>query len=128
LLLTVSDLMHTGDQIPLVRLNAPFKELLLEMTRKRLGTAGVTDEDGRLAGIFTDGDLRRRMEQQGDLFAFTAAEVMTPKPKTIAESELVVTAVARMEDYKITTLFVVDDDNYPRGILHLHDILASGAV
>ncbi len=81
-----------------------------------------------MAGIFTDGDLRRQMELQGDLFARTAAEVMTAKPKTIVATELAVTAVARMEGFKITTLFVVDDDNYPRGIIHLHDILTSGAV
>jgi arabinose-5-phosphate isomerase len=128
LLLTVSDLMHSGDQMPLVGLTAPFKDVLLEMTRKRLGTTGVIDGDGRLAGIFTDGDLRRQMERHTDLFNRTASDVMTAKPKTIAATELAVTAVARMEGHKITTLFVVDDDNYPRGILHLHDILKSGAV
>lgn len=128
LLLTVSDLMHTGDEIPLVRSDASFKDVLLEMTRKRLGTTGVIDADGRLTGIFTDGDLRRQMERQENLFALTAAAVMTARPKTIPATELAVTAVARMEDFKITTLFVVDDDNYPRGILHLHDILTSGAV
>ena len=128
LLLTVADLMHTGEQIPLVGLEAPFKDVLLEMTRKRLGTTGVTDASGKLAGIFTDGDLRRQMERQTDLFARKAFEVMTARPKTIAATELAVTAVARMEDFKITTLFVVDDENRPRGILHLHDILTSGAV
>ncbi len=128
LLLTVSDLMHTGEQLPLVGLTAPFKDVLLEMTRKRLGTTGVIDSDGRLAGIFTDGDLRRQMERHTDLFNRTASDVMTAKPKTIAATELAVTAVARMEGHKITTLFVVDDDNFPRGILHLHDILKSGAV
>jgi arabinose-5-phosphate isomerase len=128
LLLTVSDLMHTGEQIPLVAIEAPFKDVLLEMTRKRLGTTGVVDSEGRLAGIFTDGDLRRQMERQTDLFARKASEIMTAKPKTIAATELAVTAVARMEGFKITTLFVVDDDNRPKGILHLHDILASGAV
>jgi arabinose-5-phosphate isomerase len=128
LLLTVSDLMHQGEQIPLVALDAPFKDVLLEMTRKRLGTTGVVDSEGKLAGIFTDGDLRRQMERQTDLFARKAFEIMTAKPKTIAATELAVTAVARMEGFKITTLFVVDDDNHPKGILHLHDILTSGAV
>jgi arabinose-5-phosphate isomerase len=128
LLLTVADLMHTGDEIPLVALEAPFKDVLLEMTRKRLGTTGVIDDERHLVGIFTDGDLRRQIEKASDLFSLTAADIMTRKPKTIAATELVVTGVARMEDFKITTLFIVDDDGCPRGILHLHDILTSGAV
>jgi arabinose-5-phosphate isomerase len=128
LLLTVGDLMHTGDQMPLVGITAPFKDVLVEMTRKRLGATGVVGPDGRLVGIFTDGDLRRHVERQGDLFALSAADVMTKNPKTVSKSELAVVALARMEDFKITTLFVVADDGYPQGILHLHDILTSGAV
>ena len=128
LLLTVGDLMHAGDQIPLVGISAPFKDVLVEMTRKRLGATGVLDPDGRLAGIFTDGDLRRHVERQGDLFALSAADVMTKNPKTISKSELAVVALGRMEDFKITILFVVADDGRPQGIIHLHDILTSGAV
>jgi arabinose-5-phosphate isomerase len=128
LLLTVGDLMHTGDHMPLVRENSSFRDVLVEMTRKRLGTTGVVDDDGRLVGIFTDGDLRRQTEKRTDLFSMSAAEVMTRNPKTIEESELVVSAVAKMEDFKITTLFVVDNDRFPRGIIHLHDILSTGTV
>ncbi|MBD3298112.1 MAG: KpsF/GutQ family sugar-phosphate isomerase [candidate division Zixibacteria bacterium] len=128
LLLTVGDLMHTGDQVPLVTEDASFRDVLVEMTRKRLGTAGVVDNGGRLIGIFTDGDLRRQTEIRTDLFSLTASDLMTRNPKTIESSELVVSAVARMEDHKITTLFVVDDECYPRGIIHLHDILSTGTV
>ncbi len=128
LLLTVADLMHGGEQVPLVGIDAPFKDVLVEMTRKRLGATGVLDSEGRLIGIFTDGDLRRHVERQGDLFALSAADVMTKNPKTISKSELAVVALGRMEDFKITTLFVVADDGRPQGIIHLHDILTSGAV
>jgi arabinose-5-phosphate isomerase len=128
LLLTVADLMHTGDAVPLVHRGAPFKDVLVEMTRKRLGTAGVLDDEGRLVGIFTDGDLRRRIESGGDLFALTASQVMTKSPKTVAASELAVGALARMEDSRITVLFVIDEKGCPAGILHMHDVLSSGAV
>lgn len=128
LLLTVADLMHTGEAIPLVRAEAPFKDVLVEMTRKRLGTAGVIDDEGRLVGIFTDGDLRRRVETGGDLFSLSASQVMTRNPKTIVASELVVGALARMEDNRITVLFIVDEKGCPVGILHMHDVLSSGAV
>jgi arabinose-5-phosphate isomerase len=126
LLLSVGDLMHTGDAIPLVREDVPCKELLFEMTRKRLGSAGIVDSAGHLVGIFTDGDLRRQVERQGDLLALTAADVMTRNPKTIVATEMAVAALAKMEEWKITVLFVVDDDNRPHGILHTHDILSAG--
>ncbi|MEW5700635.1 MAG: KpsF/GutQ family sugar-phosphate isomerase [Candidatus Zixiibacteriota bacterium] len=128
LLLTVADLMHTGDAIPLVNQEAPFKDVLVEMTRKRLGATGVVDDSGRLVGIFTDGDLRRRVETGGDLMSLTAAQVMTPGPKTVAATELAVGALARMEENRITVLFVIDAKGHPAGILHMHDVLSSGAV
>ncbi|HUU44565.1 MAG TPA: KpsF/GutQ family sugar-phosphate isomerase [Acidobacteriota bacterium] len=128
LLLTVADLMHTGETIPLVREDAAFKELLVEMTRKRLGAAGVVDAAGRLVGIFTDGDLRRTIGQYDDLFALRAQDVMTKNPKTIVESELAVAALARMEEWKITVLIVTDTDGRPCGALHMHDILSAGVA
>jgi arabinose-5-phosphate isomerase len=128
LLLTVSDLMHAGPAVPLVADTVSFKELLFEMTRKRVGAAGVVDADGRLIGIFTDGDLRRAVEQRSDLFELHASDVMTPHPKAIAESELAVTALTRMEESKITVLFVTDPDNRPVGVLHMHDILSAGVA
>lgn len=128
LLLTVSDVMHSGDQSPRVSETATFKDLLVEMTRKRLGCAAVVDEANRLVGIFTDGDLRRQIESQRDLFALHAADVMTRNPKHVVASELAVSAIARMEDAKITVLAVVDDAGLLAGIVHMHDILSSGAV
>lgn len=128
LLLTVADLMHTGDEIPTVRGDAPFKDVLVEMTRKRFGATGVVDDNGRLIGVFTDGDLRRQIERNTSLLDVTAADVMTRNPKTIAAEELAVAALARMEDHRITALFIIDGSRRPQGILHMHDILRSGAV
>lgn len=128
LLLTVGDVMHSGDQSPSVAESATFKELLVEMTRKRLGCAAIVDAENRLIGIFTDGDLRRHIESQRDLFALHAADVMTRNPKQIAEGELAVGALALMENAKITVLAVVDDAGHLAGIVHMHDILSAGAV
>jgi len=128
LLLTVADLMHAGDEVPLVPIDAPFKDVLVEMTRKRFGATGVVDANGCLVGVFTDGDLRRQVERHIDLMKASAADVMTRNPKTISSTELAVAAVARMEDHRITSLFILDHNRKPLGILHLHDILRSGAV
>ncbi|MCH8992308.1 MAG: KpsF/GutQ family sugar-phosphate isomerase [Acidobacteria bacterium] len=126
LLLSVADLMHSGDAVPTVGMDAPFKELLIEMTRKRLGISGVVDESGRLMGVFTDGDLRRQVERHRELFALTAGAVMSKSPKTVSETELAVTALAQMEDWKIMVLFITDAEGRPRGVLHMHDILSAG--
>lgn len=128
LLLTVSDIMHTGDDIPLVNIDVLVKELLVEMTRKRLGVSGITDADGRLIGVFTDGDLRRVIGTHAELLTMTAGSVMTATPRTIAPAELAVTALARMEEHKITNLFIVDENNRPVGALHMHDIVSAGIV
>jgi arabinose-5-phosphate isomerase len=128
LLLTVADLMHTAGEIPLVPLEASFKDVIVEMTRKRLGTTGVVDGDGRLAGVFTDGDLRRLVERGSDLLALRASEMMTRSPRTIPAAELAVGALAKMEDSRITVLYIVDDDGRPVGVLHMHDVLSSGVV
>jgi len=128
LLLTVGDIMHTGDQIPIVRQDAPMKDVILEITAKRFGTTAVVDSEGKLVGIFTDGDLRRRVEKRTDPLAGTAAEAMTPRPKTISADELAATALNRMEKHKITCLLTVDEKHRPVGIVHLHDILQAGVV
>jgi arabinose-5-phosphate isomerase len=123
----VSDLMHSGDALPLVGHGAPMSEVLLAITRKGFGVAGVTDEAGRLAGIITDGDLRRHMD---GLMGLTAEQVMTASPRTIAPESLAEQAVAVMNAHKITCLFVVDPraDRLPTGILHIHDCLRAGVV
>lgn len=124
-LLKVRDLMHTD--MPLIAETAPMSEALLEISRKGFGMVGVTDADGRLAGIITDGDLRRHMQ---GLLDQTAGAVMTRNPRTIAPDAFSETAVAVMNDRKITCLFVVspDDPGRAQGILHIHDFLRAGVV
>jgi arabinose-5-phosphate isomerase len=121
--------MKRGDEIPLVRAEAPMKEALFEITSKRLGLTGVVDGEGRLMGAITDGDLRRGLEKKGDIFGLNAADLMTRAPKVIAAETLAAEAVAVMEQYPITALFIVDQQSKkPIGIIHLHDIIKAGVV
>jgi arabinose-5-phosphate isomerase len=126
-LLKVADLMHADEAMPLVPETLPMGEVLLEMSRKGFGVAGVTDGAGRLTGIVTDGDLRRHMD---GLLTHTAGEVMTRDPRTIAPGAVAEKAVAIMRDRKITCLFVVDPagDGRALGILNIHDCLRAGVV
>jgi arabinose-5-phosphate isomerase len=125
----VKDLMHTGDEIPKVYLGTPMSKTVIEMSSKRLGHAVVVDDNGRIAGIITDGDLRRGIEKRGGkLFELTAEEVMTKSPKAISEEELAAKALSIMENYSITALVVPDRDGRAIGIIHLHDILKQGIV
>ncbi len=114
----VRKLMHSGKQLPLVGEAASMHDAVVVMTEKRLGIAGVTDQDGRLVGVITDGDLRRNIERG---LEHKAADFMTAEPKTIGPDSLVADAVALFEDYKITSLFVVGDDGKPLGVVHIHD-------
>jgi arabinose-5-phosphate isomerase len=125
---TVSDLMHAGDEIPVVPLNAGANEVLVEMTSKRLGATCVVDEQGYLRGVITDGDLRRSLERGFDLGAVIAADLMTEAPKTIEEDALAAVAVNRMEEHEITQLVIVDEEGIPAGIVHLHDLLRAKVV
>jgi arabinose-5-phosphate isomerase len=121
-LATVRQLMHTGDAIPRVEANTPMPEVIYEMSRKKLGIATV-EQDGKLAGIVSDGDLRRLLERDGpDGLRKTAGEVMNPTPKTISGAELAARALHTMEERKITSLIVVDSDNRIEGVIHLHDL------
>ncbi len=125
----VKDLMHTGGDIPKVFLKTPMSKAMVEMSSKRLGHAIVLDESDRVAGVITDGDLRRGIEQWGGkLFELAAEEVMTRNPKTVSEEELAVKALSIMESYSITALVVPDVDGRAIGIIHLHDILREGIV
>ena len=121
----VRDLMHTD--MPLVPLQTPMTEALLAISRAGFGVVGVTDAKGALAGIVTDGDLRRHMD---GLLSHTAGEVMTRAPRTVAPDALAETALALMQDRKITCLFVVDPAGAgdPAGILHIHDLLRAGVA
>jgi arabinose-5-phosphate isomerase len=119
----VEDLMHTGDEIPRVMPNTPMKDVLFEMTRKRLGMTTVVDEAGRLVGMISDGDLRRQMERHGyALLDRAAGECMTPNPVVIARHELATRALDAMESRKITSLVVVGPDGAVDGVVHLHDL------
>lgn len=121
----VSDLMHRGDALPLVQGTAPMGDTLIEISRKGFGVVGVTDAQGLLVGIITDGDLRRHMD---GLLTLTAADVMTRAPRTISPEALAEAAVGVMNDRKITCLFVIDPDRpgSPEGLIHIHDCLRIG--
>lgn len=130
LLLRVEDLMHTGSDIPLVSPGTLLRDALFEITSKKLGVTGVVDGQGKLAGVFTDGDLRRIMAQGLETLQLPIAEVMTISPKRILRRNLAAKAVQVMEKYAITSLFVFEDEQsqIPVGIIHLHDLLKSGVV
>ncbi|WP_148254641.1 KpsF/GutQ family sugar-phosphate isomerase [Aidingimonas lacisalsi] len=128
LLLRVSDLMHQGERLPQVTLGSPLRDALLEITNKGLGFTCVTDTEGRLEGVYTDGDLRRTLDQHHDLRTLVVDEVMTRPGKRIAPDTLAAEAVRIMEDNRITALAVVDDDERPIGALHMHDLLSSGVI
>lgn len=129
LLITVQDLMHKGDNIPKVFLDTPMSKAVIEMSSKRLGHTIVLDNNGRVAGIIADGDVRRGLEKWGgQLFELTAKEVMSGTPKTLREEELAAKALSIMESHSITALVVLDGDGRAIGIIHLHDILKQGIV
>lgn len=128
-LLKIEDLMHRSDEVPLVVDTTPFQDMLLEITSKRLGVTGVVDANGELVGIITDGDLRRALATIDDVRRAIAAAIMTRNPKTIAPSAWAEQAVAIMERYSITSLFVLaDGSRRPVGIIHVHDLLKAGVV
>ncbi len=125
----VKDLMHTGNDLPLVTPDLPMSKTVIEMSSKRLGHTIVVSSEGKIAGIITDGDVRRGLEKWGGkLFEMSAAEVMTRNPKIISEEELAAKALSIMEKYSITALVVTDKDYIPLGLIHLHDILKHGIV
>lgn len=129
LLIKVKDLMHTGDSIPVVLPHVSMTEAIIEISSKRLGVTIVADEDRKIRGVITDGDLRRGIQKWGkSFFEMKAEEVMTENPKTISEEELAVKALSIMENYSITSLIVPDGDGKARGLIHLHDILKKGIV
>jgi arabinose-5-phosphate isomerase len=127
LFLRVEDLMAHGEQLPLVREETSVKDALFEITSKRLGVTGVADANGKLVGVITDGDLRRALERRGQILHLMAKEIMTRNPKTIPADTLASEAVAVMERFPITSLFVLENGSgKPLGVVHLHDLVKAG--
>ena len=121
-LMRVEHVMHSGQAAPVVRATATMQDVIHEMSSKRLGMTCVVDEDGRLLGVFTDGDLRRQMTRRGNVLELTAGDVMTPTPITIDRNPLAVEALRVMETHKITAVVVVDEQRHVEGVVHLHDL------
>lgn len=128
LLLRVGDIMHRGGEVPTVADDVLVSEALLEMTGKKLGMTAVVDRDQRVAGIFTDGDLRRMLEKNLDVHATPVSRVMTHPCKTIDADILAAEAMQIMENKKINALLIVDEDNVLQGALNMHDLLRAGIV
>ena len=126
LLLRVTDLMRSGEHLPRVRPCAPLHEALLEMTRKGLGMTTICDDNCRLLGVFTDGDLRRVIDAGTDMRNASIHEVMTSGGKSIAPEQLAAEAVLMMEQHKITSLVVLGSDQRLLGVVHMHDLLRAG--
>lgn len=125
---TVEDIMHRGEEVPLVPRDTPLKDALFVISSKRLGVTGVVNDNGTLVGVITDGDVRRAMAQGIDLFTTKAGEIMTRNPKRLRSSELAAAALRKMEEFSITSLFVFDerDPEALVGIVHIHDLLKAG--
>ena len=129
LLLHITDVMHAGDEVPRIRAGATVSEALVEMSRKRLGMTAVVDGDGTLLGLYTDGDLRRTLDDAAvDLRSTVIDEVMTRTPRTIGADALAVEAARLMEEHKINALLVVDAANKVVGALNIHDLLRARVV
>jgi arabinose-5-phosphate isomerase len=129
LLLHIADVMHAGDEIPMVREQASLGDVLVEMSRKRLGMTAVVDDDGRLLGLYTDGDLRRTLADPAiDVRSARIVEVMTRTPVTIGSDALAVEAARLMETHKINALLVVDATQHVVGALNIHDLLRARVV
>jgi arabinose-5-phosphate isomerase len=125
----VADLMHSGNRLPLIFRDTPMSRAVIEMSSKRLGHAVVVDQERNIAGVLTDGDVRRGLERWGGkLFDLPAEQVMTKNPKSISQDELAAKALSIMESFSITALIVPDEDGKPLGMIHLHDILRQGIV
>ncbi len=128
LLLHITDVMHTGEELPKVDEGASLSQALVEMSRKRLGMTAVVDAQERLIGLFTDGDLRRALDSALDVRTASIAEVMTRNPRTIGADQLAVEAARLMETHKINGLIVVDDGGRAVGALNIHDLLRARVV
>jgi arabinose-5-phosphate isomerase len=121
-LMRVESLMHQGDHVPRVMSAAIMREVIYEMSRKGLGMTSVVDAEGRLLGIITDGDLRRKMASSPNVLDLTAGDVMTAHPVTISRTTLAAEALHLLETRKITSIVVIDSSRHVEGVVHLHDL------
>jgi arabinose-5-phosphate isomerase len=128
LLLRLADIMHCDKRLPVVSETAPIKEALMEMTQKGLGMTAVVNQDNQLTGIFTDGDLRRILDEQIDIHSDKILTVMTHNPVVATPQLLAAQALQIMEDKKINGLIIVDDDKQPVGAMNMHDLLGAGVL
>lgn len=129
LLLRVENLMHIGEEIPVIFEETLMKDAIYEISSKGLGMTCVVDKENRLKGIITDGDLRRAIEKEGTrLFNLKAEYIMTKNPKTVKRDALAVKAAAVMQNFSITSLIIVDEERHVEGVIHLHDILRAGVL
>ena len=128
LLLYVKDIMHSGSDIPLVNINDDLQLALLEMTSKGLGMTGIVDDEGKLAGIFTDGDLRRTLNKGIDLYSVKATDVMTADPVVTTDDRLAADVVNLMQKLSINSILAVDINHRPVGALNMHDLLRAGLL
>ena len=127
-LFRVADLMHTGGAVPVVHEDAAMKDVVVEMTAKRLGVTTVVDGAGRLVGVVTDGDLRRLHLREASVLGLRARDCMTREPKLIRGDDLAAKALEVMETFAITSLIIVDPVGQPHGVIHMHDILRAKIV
>jgi arabinose-5-phosphate isomerase len=124
--LEIKEIMIKGNNIPKVKEDASIKDVILEITSKRLGTTTVINNEGKLSGVITDGDLRRLLEKTLDIKNLKAKDLMTINPKVMSENYLASFALQQMENFKITAMIIIDENNKPIGIVHLHDLINLG--
>lgn len=124
----IDDVMFGGDRIPKVNENLPLEKVIFEITSKRFGSTCVIDQDEKLTGIVTDGDVRRLVEKTKDIWNLTAKDVMSNYPKTVKIGTMASDALKLMTDFSIMQVIIVDDENRPRGIVHIHDLLEAGIL
>jgi arabinose-5-phosphate isomerase len=128
LLLKVEDLYHSGDKVPIVTNDTLLSEAIIIISEKGFGCTAVVDDNGKICGIITDGDIRRGVEKYKNIFSLDVSQLCSPNPKLITKDSLAAKALAIMEEYSITSLIVSDENKKPVGIIHMHDILRAGIV
>ncbi len=128
LTMKIEEIMFTGDRIPRVHEHTSLEKVIFEITSKRFGSSCVLDENQQLSGIITDGDIRRLVEKTKDIWNLQAKDVMSQHPKTVKIGTMAADALKLMTDFSMMQVIIVDDENYPRGIVHIHDILEAGIL